>query len=329
MMGDPNKIILVGDVGGTNVRLGLAERNNDRRIIVTQFFKIKGDDVGSLEGAIEKFLEETHFTPKHVSIALAGPVKDGAVDLTNRPWHVSEDKLKTLFGFSHVRLYNDFKAMARSVPEMREDDFRSISHGIAVSGDPILVAGAGTGFGVAKLVNLENKWHVFGSEGGHVAFSPKTRDESEILHILQRKHDYVSLELVTSGWGMDCVHEAICLRDGKTYSLTPPARILELAAENDPIALEICELRSAVIMGALGDMSVVLGAKGGVVLAGGVSERLIDYIDTPKAKSRFFNRGPISNYVKNIPIRLLENPAAPLMGAAALYEQEHAYNCLT
>jgi glucokinase len=69
-------------------------------------------------------------------------------------------------------------------------------------------------------------------------------------------------------------------------------------------------------------MALVYGARGGVVIAGGVSERLIDYIATPKAMSRFFDRGPMSDYLKNIPVKLLQNPAAPLIGAAVLYLDE-------
>ena len=121
---------------------------------------------------------------------------------------------------------------------------------------------------------------------------------------------------------MDIIHEAICERHGVPYEKLDPAKVLELAKTGNPICLEICEVRSAAIMGALGDMALVYGARGGVVMAGGVSERLIDYISAPKAMSRFLNRGPRSDYLKQIPINLLQNPAAPLIGAADLYLDE-------
>lgn len=315
-------MILVGDVGGTHVRLGLAQHHTDGRIAVTHFRKIIGDDIAHFDDAVDQFLGEISFTPRHVSIALAGPVKDGAVQLTNRDWFVSAENLSTRFGFGRVELFNDFKAMARCVPEVQPGDFRIIRNGPAEPGEPILVAGAGTGFGVAKLVQLNDKWHVFGSEGGHVAFAAQTPKETELLHILKKTHDFISVELITSGWGMDIVHAAICEQHNVPYRQTSPADILELAAKGDVISLELCQLRSQVIMGALGDMTMITGAKGGVVLAGGVSERLIDYIDTPDAISRFLERGSMSDYLKPIPIKLLQNPAAPLVGAAALY-QDH------
>lgn len=315
-------VMLVGDVGGTYVRLGLAERDEDGKILITQFTKIAGDKLSGLDDAIEQFLAETHFKPKHVAIALAGPVRDGCVSLTNRPWFVSEQKLKDKFGFENVRLYNDFKAMGRSVPEMESSDFLEIHAGSPMGGEPILVAGPGTGFGMANLAPMNGGWHVFGSEGGHVSYAPQSKAETELLHILQKKHDFVSLEMVSSGFGMDLIHDAICERHNVPYERLEPARVLKLAKENDPICLEICEVRSAAIMGALGDMALVYGARGGVVMAGGVSERLIDYISAPKAMSRFLNRGPMSGYLIDVPIKLLRNPAAPLVGAAALYLDE-------
>jgi glucokinase len=150
----------------------------------------------------------------------------------------------------------------------------------------------------------------------------QSKAETELLHILQKTHEFVSLELVSSGFGMDVIHKAICERQGVPYQKLEPGKVLELAKSGDPVCLEICEVRSAAIMGALGDMALVYGARGGVVIAGGVSERLIDYIATPKAMSRFFDRGPMSDYLKNIPVKLLQNPAAPLIGAAVLYLDE-------
>lgn len=317
-MRDENAI-LVGDVGGTNIRLGLAERDAGGRIHVEHFTKYKGDNIGGVPAAIEKFSEQTGYSAKFASLALAGPITNGRVTLTNRPWTICSQELSAQFEFEQVQLHNDFSAMARSVPELQPDDFRTISAGQAMANEPIIVAGPGTGFGTSILAPNKGAYLVISSEGGHQAYAPRTKEETELLHILQAEHDFVSLELVSSGQGMDAVHAAICQRLNQPYVKLTPADILEKAKAGDPVCLEVCEVRGATIMGALGDMALLSGARGGVVLAGGVSERLIDYIDTPKALERYTNHGPRSDYVRQIPIRLLQNPAAPLYGAAALY----------
>jgi len=315
----PDDYILVGDVGGTNVRLGLASRKTSGHIDIEQFFKIRGDDVDSLEEAISQFFTQTVYKPKRASIAIAGPISNRKVQLTNRPWAFSEQSLAKQFGFQSVRLFNDFSAMARSVPELSKEDLQPIKAGTAQSGEPILVAGAGTGFGVAKLSQYAGRWAVFGSEGGHIAYAPQTSEEREICAILEKDHDFISLELISSGQGMNTLHRAICTRHGQTYTQQKPEDIRQLANAGDPVCLELCNMRSAAIMGAIGDMALILGARGGIVLAGTVSERMVEFITHPTALKRFSNRGVMSNYMTDIPITLLSDPIAPLIGAAGLY----------
>ena len=58
------------------------------------------------------------------------------------------------------------------------------------------------------------------------------------------------------------------------------------------------------------------------MITGGVAERLVDWLTKPVALSRFFERGAMSHYMKPIPIRLLMEGEAALIGAAALHFDE-------
>jgi len=98
-----------------------------------------------------------------------------------------------------------------------------------------------------------------------------------------------------------------------------PDKIRELAVSGDPICLDVCQIRAAATMGAIGDLVLSGGARGGVVLACGVSERMVDFYTHPPAMARFLNRGVRSQYMEKIPIKLLASPMAPLIGAASLF----------
>lgn len=313
------KSILVGDVGGTNTRLGIAYIDGDD-IRLDNFSKFRNDDYVAFEAVLDEYLRTQAVNPYAASFAIAGSIQDGAVSLTNRDWHISSWGLSKQYGFKFAQLHNDFAAMARSVPLMDSASFEVIyESGKTNDGAPIVVAGPGTGFGVAVVVPLPSGVHILPSEGGHQAFTAYTEDESELLHILQKDTPFVSLELVSSGSGMDRVHKAICKRHSQPYAQLAPHIIRERADAGDTVCLEVCEVRAAAVMGAAADMALASGALGGVVLAGGVSVRLYDYIKRPKAMERYFNRGARTDYIKQISVRLLTNPEAPLFGAAALY----------
>lgn len=314
--------LLVGDVGGTNVRFAMARRTAGR-FVIDHFKKLEGDDFGSFEDALASYLETTGLKPDHACFALAGPVRAGEVLLTNRRWHVSARHVSDRFGIGAVNLLNDFAAMARAVPEFDPTTFDTIVDGTPLEGAPVLVAGPGTGFGVATLLGSgESTWHVLNGEGGHVAFSPRDETELELARILLARHGYVSNELVASGSGLNAVHEAFCEMHGRTYQEIGPQEMRRLADAGNEMLRSLIQLRANTVMSAVGDLVLVNGALGGVVLAGGVTGHIADFLKSPEACERFVERGPLCQYLRNCPVSLMRDPEAPLIGAAAFHEQE-------
>jgi len=313
--------ILVGDIGGTNARFGVAGRR-DGKIIIEHFLKVPGEGFPSFEDALRHYFSQTGARPSACCLALAGPVDDQKVTLTNRQWHVSAASLKACFGFEDVRLINDFHAMARAVPESSPEFFEVILAGAAKPGAPILVTGPGTGFGVATLLTSpDGHWTVVSGEGGHMAYAPRTDIEHQLTRLLQRDYDYVSNELVASGSGLAEVHRAFCEIYGREWHELSPVEMRRRADDGDEMFQTLIEVRALAVMGAAGDLVLANGALGGVVLAGGVSERLSEFLGTAQARLRFVSRGPMSRYLENCPVWLMRDAAAPLIGAAAYYEQ--------
>jgi len=313
---------LVGDVGGTSTRFGLAHMEAPARA-VTNTRKFSNDAFASFDLALTSYLETCQLKPTHALFAIAGPVSDGQVQLTNRDWAISAQALEANMGFDSVALVNDFSAMARAVPELDEDSFSTVLGGQADPAAPILVAGPGTGLGMATLIASGNgsgrKWQVLGGEGGHAAFAPDTNEDMQVAKILRAEHGFVSYELVTSGRGLEPVHRAMCELYGADYRPMTAQNMLAAALDGDVICDRICALRARAIMRFVGDMALANGALGGVALAGGVTTRLLSWLKREEASSAFLERGARSDYMSGIPVRLMQGEFIPLVGAAALF----------
>lgn len=321
-MGDT---VLVGDIGGTNVRFGRARLGFAGHPEVDEIAVMPGDGFSSFDDALNVYLGRLgNERPQEALFAFAGPVRDGVVRLTNRNWTINSRELTTQTGLERVRLVNDYAAMARSIPELGEDSFRLLHKGrVPDERTPILVAGPGTGLGMATLLpESDRRWRVMTGEGGHAAFAPRSDREWELTKRLKAVHGYVSKELVLSGSGLNAVHKALCDIDGIEWVKTPPAEIMRRALDGDRLSRDICEIRAGATLDALGDAALINGTRGGVVITGGVAERLVEWLAQPQAMSRFFDRGPMSHYMEPIPIRLLMEGEAALIGAAALHFDE-------
>src|SRR5690606_10864994 len=65
------------------------------------------------------------------------------------------------------------------------------------------------------------------------------------------------------------------------------------------------------------DKALSLGAKGGVYLGGGIIPKIADFVPQTDFVSRFKHKGPMSGYVSDIPVHMIINDRAALVGSAA------------
>ncbi|MBU1538745.1 MAG: glucokinase [Alphaproteobacteria bacterium] len=317
-MTDPaSATLLVGDVGGTNARFALA-RLVDGRPVLEHHESFPAERHPTFLKGVAAFLEGCATKPTGGVIAVAGPVTDGEIDLTNSPWRVSEAQLQTL-GLDPIRLINDFEAQAWGAPIVPPDQLASL--GGPDEGDPhaaIAVLGPGTGFGVSALVrDVHGHEMAMPSEGGHACFAPGDAVEDEILRILRRRYGRVSIERLICGPGLLNMHRALAEIDGRESHIDDPAQITTEALENPGSHCGATLARFCAILGAVaGDIALTTGARGGVYVAGGIAPRILSFLKASPFRERFERKGRYQDYMAAIPTRVILHKHAALLGAA-------------
>lgn len=317
-------VLLVGDVGGTNVRLALA-RGGRIAAESGRIWKRPGADFSSLEAAVAAFRQEVDAPIDGAAFGMAGPVRDGRIELLHRGWTVEADSLARALDVKRCLLVNDFVAMARSAPELGEGEVETITPGEAEHGGSIAVGGPGTGFGlgVLKRVSGGQGWLVVGGEGGHQAFGPQTEFEFCVSEILRSRLGYVSNEVVASGSGFKDTLAAVQEVLGAPVRELTPQEATEAAKAGDRVAVELARLRARTVMTSMGNLALLSDATGGVFLAGGVTQTLVPWLKERDALDRFYARGARTELMSRVPIRLITSQTAPLIGAAQLWLDEH------
>ena len=317
--------LLVGDVGGTNARFAVA-RCTDGAIWLERHDSFPAERHPTFREGVAAFIEGCENKPSGGVIAVAGPIEDGAIDLTNSPWRTSEAELGKL-GLDPVRLINDFEALAWGAPIVSPDQLASL--GGPAAGDPhatIAVLGPGTGFGVSALVrDVHGREMALPSEGGHACFAPGDAVEDEILRILRRRYNRVSIERLICGPGLLNMHRALAEIDGRETHIDDPAEITRdaLADPHSPCGATLA--RFCAILGAVaGDIALTMGARGGVYIAGGIAPRILPFLKASPFRERFERKGRFQDYVAAIPTQVIMDKHAALLGAARVAFQEAA-----
>ena len=310
-------MILVGDIGGTNARFAIAIETDNRQIVISDYEKFKTREFTQFDELLKKFVHGIKHKPQKAILAVAGPVKDGKVKFTNQNWLVDNKLIEEKCHISSVDIVNDFAAMAMAVPKVGEEGFIEINRGEAHDTAPILVSGPGTGFGSCILVPQGTSWRTLACEGGHSLFSPRDNTQIEIVKILQRDNPNVSVENFCGGKGLNNLARAVFELQGYSYQELSPHEILEKSENGEEPFTTICSIRAEAIMSSLANMALVTGARGGVIIAGGVAKHLVNFLSSETALEAFTSVWPHNDMLKNIPIKLLIEPTAPLLGAAA------------
>lgn len=310
------KNCLVGDIGGTNVRLALADLSDGSpKISAPKSLPRVG--YATFEEVVDLYLKESGGPiPDAIVVAVAGPIKDGEVKLTNGQWVISEAALCAR-GFKNALLINDYAALAYAVEHLQGDDLVEIGgHHPGISGETVGVVGAGTGLGVAALVRDRFSSSVMVTEGGHIAFSPVDETEYAILNVLKVRYGRVSAERLLSGPGLSNIHWALARLSGLDIAPLEPAEVAKRAvAKSDPHCQKAFETFLGIYGRFAGDIALAYGARGGIYLGGGIAPRFLKELDNGTFRRCFEDKGRFVSYVGIVPTKVIVHPFAALLGS--------------
>lgn len=310
-----SEIALVADIGGTNARFALADLAT-RSIRKAENFR--AEDFETIADAAHAYLESIGEKPASGCFAVAGPVGGEEITFTNSHWKFRPAEIRSALQLKRFLPVNDFYALASSVHYLPEDYFAPVKDGAGDPLAPTLVIGPGTGLGQALIVPFGDKRRVVSTEGGHVSFAPRTEEEIAVMRFIAREHPRVSVERLLSGRGLVNIHRALCaVSDMQRISLRADEITAAAIEGKYPIATKAVDMFCAVLGRVAGDAVLATGARGGVVLGGGILPKIRDLFLRSAFTERFLDKGRMREYVDIAPIRMIVKEGAALIGAAA------------
>ena len=325
-------MILAGDVGGTKVHLALYDFTKGN-LQYTRETRYPAKDYSGLEEIVHEFLGADEVSS--ACFGVPGPVRDGRLRLTNLPWTLDSRELAHNLKIQHVFLINDLEANGYGVAELKADQIFTLAEGDASQiGNRALIA-AGTGLGEGILA-WNGRIHVpMPSEGGHTDYGPRNEDEIDLLRFLKQKYNgRVSYERVVAGMGITNIYDF--LRDVR--GMEEPAWLRDRLASEDPNAVitelalaaksELCEKTLDMYVSAYGaeagNLALKILSVGGLYLGGGIAPKILDKLKDGTFMRAFTDKGRLSQLLINMPVRVILESRAALLGAAAYAEARAA-----
>ena len=307
-------LTLLADIGGSKSRFALANSaGRPERILV-----IENDTVVDLDAAVSRYLDETGAHPRAATLAIAGPIDGDEVALTNRAWRFRRGEFAKRFGFSHLRIVNDFEAIAWALRNLAPTETRPLGKPLPPREGVKVVLGPGTGLGVAALIPVDGRWHVVASEGGHASFGPQALDEVAVFSRLWEERGAVSAEAVLSGPGLVRLARALDPQAACHASET----IVAGALAREPSAQAATRLFVRLLGRFAGGLALTFKALGGVYIAGGVAGGLGPLLDEPQFRAAFEGHPPYQALLETVPTLLMTCEEPGLIGCAVLATEQ-------
>lgn len=321
-------LLLAGDVGGTKTVLALVrECAGTAEIVAEAVFPSR--EYASLETVVAAFRASYPAAVARAAFSVAGPVIEGHAQITNLPWRMDEGRLAESTGVGRVLLVNDLQATAYAVPHLRADQLTELLPGEADPAGVRAVVAVGTGLGEALLVPSGDGFLALPTEGGHTDFAPRGALQRRLLAELSRVHEHVSYERVCSGMGIATLYRFLAERATEP---APPWLAARLAAGGDvtpaivdggtdreracPVCRRTLRLLASILGAEAGNAALRGLATGGVYLGGGIPPRILPVLRGRAFREGFLQKGPMSRLMARIPVQVILEPRAALLGAA-------------
>jgi glucokinase len=322
-------MILAGDIGGTHTRLALFDADPHEPLALTVY---PSREHAGLEEIVAVFLAEHPADLEGACFDVAGPVRNGRAKTTNLPWIVDARQVADRVGLRSVEVVNDLAATAYGVGELMSSDLETLNPGDPSIGGNVAVIAAGTGLGEAGLIWDGRRYHALASEGSHSDFGPRSDLEVDLYSCLAREDSHVSYERVCSGIGLVVVYRflrersrtqepawlASAIQDGDAATVISSAGL----TGRDAVCEHALDLMVSIYGAEAGNLALKLLATGGIYIGGGIAPHILpklrqhSFLDSLAAKGRF------QAMLERIPVHVILNERAGLLGAARIARHE-------
>ena len=312
-------MILAGDIGGTNARLAYFQpQNGHLRLISERVFPSR--EYGGLGEIVSKFLQDAAAKPEIACFGIAGPVHNGRVETSNLPWVIEQARLAKQIQLPATLLLNDLEANAWGIGALSPQDLIALNPGEPSVGNQAVIA-PGTGLGEAGLFWNGSQHQVFACEGGHSDFAPQGDLQIELLRFLAGRYGHVSYERVLSGPGLVNVYEFLRGKGcGDAADLGPEASAVAIShaalSGTNGLAEQALDLWISVYGAEAGNLALKAMATGGIFLGGGISPKILPKLTGPVFMRAFLDKGRLRPLLEGIPVQVITNDKAGLLGAA-------------
>jgi glucokinase len=321
-------MLLAGDIGGTKTTLMLfsVEASSLKQILR---FRLGTRDFSSAVELVQTFLDHAReqgiaiHDVKMAAFACAGTVIEDRVVTNNLPWVVEAAALAKVLNLDPGRmlLMNDLVAAASSLSHLSQVDLLPLNEAVPKARAPKALISAGTGLGEALLFWDGTHYRIFPSEASLTDFAPRNDRELLLVHSLRQRIPRVCCEEIVSGRGFRAIHQIIFPGVQHAWfddpTVDPAVRITHQALEGSCSAcVETLQIWTEAYAAEAGNMALRVLPFGGVYVAGGIALKILPKIKDGTFVRIFSDKSKLSRELARIPIYVVLNEDAPVLGAA-------------
>lgn len=319
-MSHKQSLIIVADMGATFSRLAFIDEYQAIRHIKVY----PSANFHSPKEVISTYLADINAEyPDHVFIAVAAPIVNDRLVLTNNHWDFSQQEIAQNLN-TKVTFINDFEALSLSLDHLSQQEIIEIGlhqeskHAHSIHHSKVVI-GTGTGFGTALSLQTEHGTISVPSEGGHALYSPQDCVETEIVHLaIKELHRPIIVEdLLACKCGIARLIKLMAIIEHIStisFEATPEGLVKAALEDQDPFAVTVLNRYCMMLGNTASNIALTTGAAGGIYIGGGFSPRFSEFLQASKFRECFVNKESVTDILKAIPTYLITHPYATLVG---------------
>lgn len=323
------KGMIAADIGGTHTTIGyfLPTRKG---ISLKTTFSYETKRLANVRSAVADAMMRVESlysdSPKKACLAIAGPLnhdRSGA-DMPMGGLKIRRAEILRCTTLEDITLLNDIEAVGHYLPHAAPKDYHTIKPGRRITCSRMTVIGAGTGLGCSLVNPSCGSYEVMPSEAGHSDFCPQTDEEYDLVESLRDIYHTkrgVSWHMVLTGRGVENIYEFVrtIKTDTKAHEMidasNDKAAMISKYRHSDPA----CKAAFKMIGRFYGRFAKLQALEtlpySGIYITGGVALHNQDIFGKAFLEE-FLRNEKMGEILRQIPIYLVTNPRAGLMGAA-------------